>query len=68
MSVQRLDMRKAAQTADNPAPAAGERKDLIQQLARRREAALRLPPPACGCRDPGTDDHRLGRCRHGTAA
>jgi hypothetical protein len=26
--------------------------DLAGQLRRRREAALRLPPLACGCRDP----------------
>ena len=40
---------------------------LTSQLARRREAALRLPPLACGCQDPLAADHRAGRCRYGLA-
>jgi hypothetical protein len=51
-----------------PAPAADPREqpgDKIQvQLARRRKAARRLPPLACGCRDPEHRGHRTGRCRY----
>jgi hypothetical protein len=32
--------------------------------ARRRDAALRLPPLPCGCRDPESITHREGRCRY----
>ncbi|MEV4212929.1 hypothetical protein [Micromonospora sp. NPDC049662] len=31
---------------------------------RRTEAARRLPPMPCGCRDPFTMKHREGRCRY----
>ena len=31
--------------------------DIVAMLARRREASWRLPPLACGCRDP-LDHHR----------
>lgn len=37
--------------------------DLPAGLRRRREAALRLPPLPCGCRDPLSHRHRAGRCR-----
>jgi hypothetical protein len=51
-----------------PAPAANPQEEpgdkLQAQLARRREAALRLPPLACGCRDPEHFDHRDGGCRY----
>ncbi|HEY9416967.1 MAG TPA: hypothetical protein VIQ30_19590 [Pseudonocardia sp.] len=30
---------------------------------RRTEAARRLPPMPCGCRDPFTVRHREGRCK-----
>lgn len=30
---------------------------------RRTEAARRMPPLACGCRDPFTTRHQEGRCR-----
>lgn len=33
-------------------------------VARRREAALRLPPLPCGCHDPESIEHRDGRCRY----
>jgi hypothetical protein len=45
-----------------------ERDSLAAQLARRHEAALRLPPLDCGCRDPGTRQHASRQCRYGTAA
>jgi hypothetical protein len=38
--------------------------ELARQLERRREAALRLPPLECGCRDPDTWQHRMGECRY----
>ncbi|MEU4675749.1 hypothetical protein [Micromonospora sp. NPDC023737] len=31
---------------------------------RRQEAARRLPPMPCGCRDPLERAHREGRCRY----
>jgi hypothetical protein len=62
-------MRKVTQAADDLVLAIDEREDdLVEQLARRREAALRLPPLACGCHDPDNRDHQAGRCRYGTAA
>jgi hypothetical protein len=39
-------------------------EDLAVQLARRREAALRLPPLACGCHDPEIAGHLANRCRY----
>lgn len=41
---------------------AGE-DDQAEGMARRREAALRLPPLECGCRDPETWEHLTGGCR-----
>jgi len=38
---------------------------LADQLARRRDAALGLPPLICGCRDPLDPVHQDGRCRFG---
>lgn len=37
--------------------------DPIAAMRRRREAALRLPPMPCGCRDPLSTQHAEGRCR-----
>lgn len=31
-------------------------------IRRRRQAALRLPPLACGCRDPFSAEHLTDRC------
>jgi hypothetical protein len=47
-----------ADTADRP-----ELRALREGLRRRRDAALRLPPLKCGCRDPLSQRHRLGKCR-----
>lgn len=42
-----------------------DRAELEEQLARRHEAALRLPPfGPCGCRDPESPDHLANRCRY----
>lgn len=48
-------------TASVPPPAATW--DHRTAYRRRREAALRLPPLYCGCRDPEASVHREGRCR-----
>lgn len=40
-----------------------EGRAIREGLARRREAALRLPPLDCGCHDPETLDHIEGRCK-----
>lgn len=37
--------------------------DIARGLRRRREAALRLPPLRCGCRDPLDARHLDDRCR-----
>lgn len=42
--------------------------DVRTQLERRREAALRLPPLTCGCRDPLQLAHLDGHCRYGQRA
>jgi hypothetical protein len=44
-------------------PSIPGRYDLAAGLARRREAASRLPPLACGCRDPLSRQHLEDRCR-----
>jgi hypothetical protein len=36
-----------------------EVSEYLQGLKRRREAALRLPPLMCGCRDPESNRHRF---------
>lgn len=41
-----------------------ERAELVRQFERRREAALRLPPMECGCRDPDEPRHAAGQCRY----
>lgn len=41
---------------------------LAVQLARRYEAALRLPPLECGCQDPETQTHLAGKCPYRRAA
>ncbi len=44
--------------------AGGAAEEIEQQLARRRSAALRLPPMACGCRDPESPEHVAALCRY----
>jgi hypothetical protein len=39
-------------------------EELARQLARRREASLRLPPLPCGCHDPEEPRHIAARCRY----
>jgi hypothetical protein len=53
----------AARLCPSAAPGNAD-TDLAEQLARRREAALRLPPMDCGCRDPESPDHLADRCRY----
>jgi hypothetical protein len=48
---------------DIPSAAEWDAHELRLQLARRTEAALRLLPLACGCRDPETQVHLTGKCQ-----
>lgn len=43
--------------------AANRVHETAASITRRREAALRLPPLACGCRDPLSPTHLARRCR-----
>jgi hypothetical protein len=56
-------MRKAVSTITSQSGQRDDIDDLAAQLARRREAALRLPPLQCGCRDPEAWEHLVERCR-----
>lgn len=55
-------MLTVTQPPDPDEPTADD--DLEAQLGRRHEAASRLPPMECGCRDPEAPDHLVGQCRY----
>ncbi len=59
----RREARALRQAAERLATDAGP-ADRQEQLERRRIAALRLPPLACGCHDPLGADHLDSRCRY----
>jgi len=58
-----LTVARAADQADLDQPE-HQADELARQLDRRREAALRLPPMECGCRDPEDARHTAGCCRY----
>jgi hypothetical protein len=62
------DRGPAKDTESPPAPTVARNSDLAEQLARRHEAALRLPPLDCGCHDPETWEHWSGQCRYRRSA
>lgn len=58
----------ADQPTGSPVGLRAEHEGLAEQLVRRHEAALRLPPLSCGCHDPETQTHLAGKCRYRRAA